>query len=1003
MPLQEQLVPVPFAGGLDTKTDQKQVVLGKLLLLENAVFTQPKKLRKRPGQRAIVSPGITGQGLAAYQDELVTWDGSELFSLVGSNDSQLSKGIMYSPKMTVPWAVRNGYSQSNVDGAATDTSRLYVFEDTRGGAWYAIVDVESGQLVAEGQLDANGQKPRAVVLGRYMVAFWRNTSTGHIWFQAFPTTNPLNPLPAVNFLTNVNATHPSFAVVSDGSRAFLAYNTNASTTMALYFLDQALAATGPVNVSSTTINDALDVALEGQANVAVSWYDGSAVQFAKFSYVDLSAVVAATALETVANVRNVASVMLVDAAMGQRSFNVFYTITAGSSINYKVRQNRWVTGGGAGTPSDFCRSVSVAAKPFRLGPLDTDRIIVPCNFSSTLQTSVFYLVKDQGIDVNQGTAARALLGTSGARRADYALPQTTFDGLQWHMANTQQDLLTTIVQTTGTGDPGGLNGSGRVVFTATGVSGVLYEPFSQQESFADATSADTLLIGGGCMQLYDGSTVTEQGFNVYPEGATTAAVGSGGSLSSGTYFYAFTYEWNDAQGRVHQSAPTLPVSVTTVGSDSTNSTVPTLRITNKTAVNVVAWRTLVNGDVFYRLGSPLTAPNNNTGADTVTINDTAADTDIEGGPTLYTLGGVIENTPPPPCSAVVTWNGRIAYLPNEGEGNTWGVSKVVVPGGPVEFCTDFIFPCDPRGGRITALGAMDDKLVLFKESSIFIQQGQGPDSTGAGNDFGPSPTLLTVDVGCTQQRSIVITPMGLFFKSAKGFYLIERALSTRYIGAEVEAFNDDEVVSAVLLANRNRVQFGLSSGVVLVYDYFVGQWSVFTNHSQVDAVNFQELYTLLRADGGIRQEDPTSFKDLGSFYSMKVTTAWMQLAGLQGYQRCWKVLVLGENKSPHVLRLQAARDFGPVFQSENVSVSADPTWGSDPTWGDSETWGGPVVPFQYQLNLRHQKCQALQLTIQDMSQSGTGESLELSGLTFVVGVKPNTIRLPVAQKVGTIS
>ena len=298
---------------------------------------------------------------------------------------------------------------------------------------------------------------------------------------------------------------------------------------------------------------------------------------------------------------------------------------------------------------------------------------------------------------------------------------------------------------------------------------------------------------------------------------------------------------------------------------------------------------------------------------------------------------------------------------------------------------------------------MDDKLVIFKESSIFIQQGQGPDSTGAGNDYGPSPTLLTVDVGCSSPRSIVVTPVGLMFKSAKGFYLLARSLSTNYIGAPVEAFNDRQVVSAALLSDHNRVQFGLDDGTVVVYDYFTQQWAVFTNHSQVDATNFQGLYTLLRADGGIRQEDPDSSRDVGSPFSMKVTTSWLQPAQLQGYQRIWKVLVLGEYKSPHILRAEVAYDFvDAIQQTEDITVAAQPTWGSDSTWGAGATWGGAVTPYQYQINLKKQKCEAIQVTLTDLSQSGSGESMSLSGLTYVVGLKPNTVRLPKAQKVGTI-
>ena len=39
MALERQLIPIPLAGGIDNKTDDKQVPIGKLSVLENGVFS----------------------------------------------------------------------------------------------------------------------------------------------------------------------------------------------------------------------------------------------------------------------------------------------------------------------------------------------------------------------------------------------------------------------------------------------------------------------------------------------------------------------------------------------------------------------------------------------------------------------------------------------------------------------------------------------------------------------------------------------------------------------------------------------------------------------------------------------------------------------------------------------------------------------------------------------------------------------------------------------------
>lgn len=53
MPLERQVITMPLAQGVDTKTDDKQVVAGKLLELENGVFTRLKAIRKRNGYAAL--------------------------------------------------------------------------------------------------------------------------------------------------------------------------------------------------------------------------------------------------------------------------------------------------------------------------------------------------------------------------------------------------------------------------------------------------------------------------------------------------------------------------------------------------------------------------------------------------------------------------------------------------------------------------------------------------------------------------------------------------------------------------------------------------------------------------------------------------------------------------------------------------------------------------------------------------------------------------------------
>ena len=101
---------------------------------------------------------------------------------------------------------------------------------------------------------------------------------------------------------------------------------------------------------------------------------------------------------------------------------------------------------------------------------------------------------------------------------------------------------------------------------------------------------------------------------------------------------------------------------------------------------------------------------------------------------------------------------------------------------------------------------MDEKLVIFKESAIFYLSGDGPNNLGQQDTF-IKPELVSSDIGCININSVVLTPDGLMFKSKKGIYLLSRSMQLAYIGANVEAFNDLKVSSAIVVPEENQVRF----------------------------------------------------------------------------------------------------------------------------------------------------------------------------------------------------
>jgi hypothetical protein len=297
---------------------------------------------------------------------------------------------------------------------------------------------------------------------------------------------------------------------------------------------------------------------------------------------------------------------------------------------------------------------------------------------------------------------------------------------------------------------------------------------------------------------------------------------------------------------------------------------------------------------------------------------------------------------------------------------------------------------------------MDDKLIIFKKDAIYYLTGNGPDNTGANSDF-TTPVYISSVVGCSNRSSIVLTPNGLMFQSDKGIWLLGRDLSTNYVGAPVEAFNQYSVQSAINVPATNQVRFTLSNGVTLMWDYYYGQWGTFVGIPGVSSTIYQGLHTFLNSLGQIYQENPGSYVDGTTPVLMSFSTAWIQLMGLQGYQRAYFMYLIGQYQSPHKLNLGFSYDYDPaIIQNTIISPqNYSPVYGADSPFGNGSPFGGPSQVEQWKVFLNQQRCQSVQLTLSELYDPSFGVSagagLTLSGLNFVVGVKKGNVPLPFAQ------
>jgi hypothetical protein len=965
--LNKQKFSLSFFQGVDTKSDDKQVIPTKLLTLENGVLTKTGKVIKRNGYNQIGSTLSAGAALTNYQEELIEFDGTTAYSYSENQDSWINKGALNTLNIHSNPVIRNTYQQQNADCAIHPNGlQVFTWTDARGGVRYSCIDNSTNQIViSDALLSATAVNAKPMAIGAYIIIiYYDSANPNNISALPLSVVNPSVPGAAFDIVTDVKSASPNWDATRLGDRVFMSYNSsNAGSSVGTAYVNAFLSVSSVLYQTAITASTCIGTfADEDNQVLYIAYYNGTSVFYLTINYTLTSVTLAPTTVETVANVKNVSGYVVNGVGV------IYYTITAAATYNYFIRKNSITSGGSVGTAADFCRSVSLAGKVF----IHASAPYVPTVFDTTLQPTIFVL---NGSAVAVAKIAPALTGGTIINAMLCNVPEVQTNS--YLIPYTKKDLLESV------------NGN---VFTQTGINSSEIV-FSADNSFQEAELGNNLHTTGGLLQMYDGVNFIEHGFNYYPENFSNSINAAAGSITAGTRQYVVVYEWFDNQGQVHRSTTSVPLSVVNVGATNTNTlTIPTLRVTEKkgtrTNVQVVVYRTIAAGTIFYKVTSTTSPVFNTTTADTVTYADTTSDSTLIGNGLLYTTGGVVDNAQAEATNILTTYKNRIVYVPEDKY--SYNYSKQAVNGSAVEFFDYQPTQIDRRGGEITALAQMDEKLIFFKESAIFFLSGNGPDATGNQNDFS-DPILITTDGGCINQNSVVSMPLGLMYKSKKGIYLLNRGLNIEYVGKDVEAYNADTIISSKLVATKNQVRFALSDGTLLVYDYLVGQWYTFTNHNLiVDCTNFNDRFVYLRSDGIVLTEND-GYTDFGNAIKMKIKTSWLSFAQMQGYQRIYAAWFIGTFKSDHQLGITVAYDFNSNSTNSVLIDTTDfinlETYGESSPYGSDTVYGGEFPYYQFEYKLPRQKCQSVQFTIEDYQSTTLGEGYDLSNIGVLLGIK----------------
>lgn len=518
-----------------------------------------------------------------------------------------------------------------------------------------------------------------------------------------------------------------------------------------------------------------------------------------------------------------------------------------------------------------------------------------------------------------------------------------------------------------------------------------------------------VFISGSSITLNNTATATNTGTTLTIQGNVAAVPTGGGAAGLGLYYYQVTYEWTDNLGIAHKSTPSVPVTAATSGSAATGVftlNIPTLRLTYKilSPVKIVVYRWSVNTQVYNEVTSIVAPLLNNTTVDSVSFVDTLPDSSVVGNDILYTTGGVVADINGPASNIMCLFDTRLVQVSAEDD-DVLNFSKQVIENTPVEMNTAFTIYVSPNTGTesstggMTAIAPMDDKLIIFKNDAIYYINGVGPNnlgttSTGCSLGNYSQPTFITSVVGCSNQQSIVLTSAGLMFQSDKGIWLLSRNLSTSYIGAPVERYNSLSINSANVIPAKNYVLFTLSSGEMLMYDYYYSQWGTFKGASAISSCIYNGMHTLLTPYGQILQETEGEYLDNGNPVLISFATGWLNIASLQGYQRFYRMYFLARYLGPHFLNVDVAYDYNASVVHNTIISPTNYGSVAPSAFGEPVPFGSPADIEQWRIDAKLQLCQSFQISLSEIFNPAFGTvnpaGFTMSGITCEIEVKKAT-------------
>lgn len=892
-------------------------------------------------------------GVGARDTELAAWDGHRVFSLAPQQASLLGESLLGStgklsrrsvvlPMLRSSVIAKVASAQTNPDSADNGKIRtvVWITPGTNLVSYSAFDSSNGAPLVTASVLTTSAANDvRLLTVGDWTHILVSSTTSGTLELRSFHSSAP-----AVIVSRSLGSSGAQFDVKKVTEMRWVVLRGTSPTLNVLQFNADGTSAGGFIPTlggAGLTAGGAMAIEADVSGNYGIIWFDNPNVRFAVYNTQGSQIAAATTVLATGGtNRRMTLSARYLPIGTGV-IWDVFdeevNTVNRVTSLAV-VQDGPTVTT----TTLTVCRNAVLASHAFRVG----QRTFVWSASSATSLQRTWFLCDAGMRPVGKMAYGLATIDTSAAN---------TLPGVHWIGTGPAKDRIVfngalpvnqRVTSNTSRFVPNG-------VFAETSVQAYKLDFLPP---FRAAQAGRCMYVAGAQLWAYDGAEVVEAGFHQAPEGVSFTAVGTAGGLQTGGAVYRYRVDLchKNAQNEEVRSW-SLVTTGTTTAAGTIQINVPTMPFTRKSDDSyLLFFRTEGNGTVYYLANSrdPANAGFvlNNLAVNQVSYTDQLSDASLISGEyhPANSAGNYLDPLPAPACEIVAGGRDRLWLAGGDLSPGEIAPSRLFQPGETPTFSPGVNIQVDRNAEPITAIGFLAGLACVFRRTSTYIVDSDGPDNS-LNQQWAP-PRLAIADTGAVSQETLGLTTFGLWFQSPAGVRLLTNSgTMDATAGTDMDpVLRDAKFCGCTVVPQYTQIRWYSKDGTAFVLDYSSNSWCTWTI-SCAGAVFWPvtNLVVLAKAEGSFWLESPDVFTDAGSAYEMVVRFGWLHAGSAGDFQAVRRWALFGECTPPLSLRARLFYNERP-FHEEEIQFSflgADgntDAWGTG-NWGDG-LWGDANNP-----------------------------------------------------------